>query len=104
MPLIESEERGGGREGGPKPQAEYEPYSFSKMCTIVYTLRRGALLAMERGIRLNCTSPGPTDTPMIPPFIEQTSKAFFEAFPKPIDGRYATPEEQGWPLAFLNSE
>jgi NAD(P)-dependent dehydrogenase (short-subunit alcohol dehydrogenase family) len=104
MPLIETEGHAAAMEWVAKHQEEYEPYSFSKMCTIVYTLRRGALLAMERGIRLNCTSPGPTDTPMIPDFIAQTSKAFFEAFPKPIGGRYATPEEQGWPLAFLNSD
>ena len=104
MPLIEIQDHRAAMEWVAKHQDEFEAYSFSKMCTIVYTLRRGALLAMERGVRLNCTSPGPTDTPMVPHFIEQTSKAFFDAFPKPIGGRYATPEEQGWPLAFLNSD
>jgi len=78
-------------------------YAFSKMCTIVYTLQRGPRLTMETGIRLNCISPGPTDTPMMPAFIEQTSQAFMDAYPKPI-GRNSTAEEQAWPLAFLNSD
>ncbi len=81
----------------------FESYSFSKMCTIVYTLRRGAQLPQEAGIRLNCISPGPTDTPMMPHFIENIGKAFMDAYPKPI-GRNSTSEEQGWPLAFLNSD
>ena len=81
---------------------ELEGYSFSKMCTIVYTLFRGPTLTSETGIRLNCISPGPTDTPMMPHFEEQVGKAFMDNFPKPI-GRNSSPEEQAWPLAFLNS-
>jgi NAD(P)-dependent dehydrogenase (short-subunit alcohol dehydrogenase family) len=104
MPLIATEGHASAMDWVTKHQDEYEAYSFSKMCTIVYTLRRGALLAMERGIRLNCTSPGPTDTPMIPDFIAHAGEKLFAAFPKPIENRYATPEEQGWPLAFLNSD
>ena len=73
------------------------------MCTILWTLRRAASLTTETGIRLNCVSPGPTDTPMMPAFIEQSGQAFFDAYPKPI-GRNSTAEEQGWPLAFLNSD
>ncbi|MBM4269222.1 MAG: SDR family oxidoreductase [Deltaproteobacteria bacterium] len=104
MPLLEIEDHGAAMQWVNEHQAELEPYSFSKMCTIVYTLRRGAPLAIERGIRLNCTSPGPTDTPMMPHFVAQTSQAFFDAYPKPIGNRFATAEEQGWPLAFLNSD
>lgn len=103
MPLMEIEDHAAAMDWVVKHQDEYEAYSFSKMCTIIYVLRRGALLAQERGIRLNCTSPGPTDTPMVPAFIEQ-SGPMFENFPKPIGDRVATPEEQGWPLAFLNSD
>ena len=73
------------------------------MCTIVYTLRRGPVLTRDTGVRLNCISPGPTDTPMMPAFVEQTSQAFMDAYPKPV-GRNSTPEEQAWPLAFLNSD
>ena len=78
-------------------------YPFSKMCTIAYTLRRGSTLTPETGIRINCTSPGPTDTPMMPAFVEEASKEFMDAFPKPV-GRNSTAEEQAWPLAFLNSD
>lgn len=104
MPLIEIEDHAAAMQWVTEHQKELEPYTFSKMCTIVYTLRRGALLAMEHGIRLNCTSPGPTDTPMVPAFIEQAGQALWEIYPKPIGNRYATPEEQGWALAFLNSD
>jgi NAD(P)-dependent dehydrogenase (short-subunit alcohol dehydrogenase family) len=104
MPLISLEDHAQAREWVSKHQDEFEAYSFSKMCTIVYTLRRGAPLAIERGIRLNCTSPGPTETPMMPDFVKQSGAEFFAAYPKPIQNRNATPEEQGWPLAFLNSD
>ena len=80
----------------------FEGYSFSKMCTIVYTLHRAASLTAETGIRINCISPGPTDTPMMPHFVKNVGKAFMDNFPKPI-GRNATAEEQAWPMAFLNS-
>ena len=83
-------------------EGSLEGYSFSKMCTIVYVLHRGPLLTRETGIRLNCISPGPTDTPMMPHFEEQVGKAFMDNFPKPI-GRNSTADEQAWPLAFLNS-
>jgi NAD(P)-dependent dehydrogenase (short-subunit alcohol dehydrogenase family) len=103
-PLLAIEDHGAAKEWVAKHQDEFEAYSFSKMCTIAWTQRRGALLAIERGIRLNCTSPGPTDTPMMPDFVKQSGQAFFDAYPKPIENRNATPEEQGWPLAFLNSD
>jgi len=104
MPLISIEDHAQAEEWVSKHQDEFEAYTFSKMCTIVYTLRRGAPLAIERGIRLNCTSPGPTETPMMPDFVAQSGADFFAAYPKPIENRNATPEEQGWPLAYLNSD
>ena len=83
--------------------ASFEPYSFSKMCSIVFALRAGGAITMQTGVRVNCISPGPTDTAMMPAFVEQTSEAFFERYPKPI-GRNSTAMEQAWPLAFLNSD
>ncbi|MFT4520760.1 MAG: NAD(P)-dependent dehydrogenase (short-subunit alcohol dehydrogenase family) [Halioglobus sp.] len=80
----------------------FESYSFSKMCSIVFTLRAGGDITTDTGVRINCISPGPTDTAMMPAFIEQTSEAFFDRYPKPI-GRNSTAQEQAWPLAFLNS-
>jgi len=81
----------------------FEPYSFSKMCSIVFALRAGGAITMDTGVRVNCISPGPTDTAMMPAFVEQTGEAFFERYPKPI-GRNSTAQEQAWPLAFLNSD
>jgi NAD(P)-dependent dehydrogenase (short-subunit alcohol dehydrogenase family) len=81
----------------------FEPYSFSKMCSIVFTLRAGGTITNSTGVRVNCIAPGPTDTAMMPAFVEQTGAAFFERYPKPI-GRNSTAEEQAWPLAFLNSD
>lgn len=104
MPLISIDDHAQAKEWVTKHQDEFEAYSFSKMCGIVYTLRRGAPLAIERGIRLNCISPGPTETPMMGDFVQQSGAEFFAAYPKPIANRNATPEEQGWPLAYLNSD
>ena len=76
-------------------------YAPSKEAIIVWTVWRSFELA-RRGIRINCTSPGPTDTPMMPDFEEQVGKAFMENYPIPL-GRRQTPEEQAYPLIFLNS-
>lgn len=82
---------------------QIEAYSFSKMCTIYWTILRGPALTRDTGIRLNCIAPGPTDTPMMPAFVEQAGAQFMASYPKPV-GRNSTPEEQAWPLVFLNSD
>ena len=56
-----------------------------------------------QGIRINCLNPGPTDTPMMPHFEKAVGKDFMANFPKPLWGRNARPDEQAWPLLFLNS-
>jgi len=77
-------------------------YLFSKQCIIVYTMNRACDL-VDRQIRVNCLSPAPTDTPMLPNFHKQATKEFLEEhFLAPI-GRNATAEEMGDPLVFLNS-
>ena len=77
-------------------------YLFSKQAIIVYTKTKAAEL-VSREIRINCLSPAPTDTPMLPTFHEQAGKDFLEEhFLAPV-GRNATPEEMGDPLIFLNS-
>lgn len=103
MPLVTAPGWAEGKKWVEENASGLEAYSFSKMCTIVYTLRRAASLTPATGVRLNCTSPGPTDTPMMPAFVEQAGKKFMDAYPKPI-GRNSRSEEQGWPLAFLNSD
>lgn len=102
QPLLEREDTADARKWMEEHAEEIEGYSFSKMCTIAWTLRRGPVLTRDTGIRLNCISPGPTDTPMMPEFVKTTSQEFMDAYPKPI-GRNSTAEEQGWVLAFLNS-
>lgn len=76
-------------------------YAPSKEVIIVWTVWRSLALA-ERGIRINATLPGPTDTPMMPDFEEQMGKAFMDNYPIPM-GHRQTPDEQAAPLVFLNS-
>ncbi|HEY6425710.1 MAG TPA: coniferyl-alcohol dehydrogenase [Acidimicrobiales bacterium] len=76
-------------------------YAPSKEAIIIWTLWSSYGLA-ERGIRVNCISPGPTETPMMPDFEKYVGKEFMENFPVPL-GRRSTPDEQAWPLIFLNS-
>ena len=77
-------------------------YLFSKQCIIAYTIARAGELA-KRGVRINCISPAPTDTPMMKTFHEQISKQFMdEHFQAPV-GRNASSEEMAEPLLLLNS-
>jgi NAD(P)-dependent dehydrogenase (short-subunit alcohol dehydrogenase family) len=76
-------------------------YQFSKQVINAYVAIRASAF-FEYGIRLNCTNPGPTATPMMPYFEESAGKELIGAALGPIH-RYSTPEEQAWPLVFLNS-
>lgn len=77
-------------------------YLFSKAMIIGYTQTRAGQLAAQK-IRMNCLSPAPTDTPMMPAFYEAAPQEFMdEHFQAPI-GRNATPEEMAEPLILLNS-
>jgi NAD(P)-dependent dehydrogenase (short-subunit alcohol dehydrogenase family) len=73
-------------------------YSFSKQALIVWTMR-SAVTAIERGVRVNCSSPGSTRTAMAADFPEDGVRYIS----RPM-GRESTPEEQAWPLVFLNSD
>jgi NAD(P)-dependent dehydrogenase (short-subunit alcohol dehydrogenase family) len=81
--------------------SEQEAYSYSKKVLNAWVGSRGASLIVE-GIRLNCINPGPTDTAMMPHFVEANGREIIDAFVGPIK-RHSTPEEQAWPLVFLNS-
>lgn len=71
-------------------------YGPSKEALIVWTMYTAVGLA-RKGIRINCISPGPTDTPMLPADFPQ---ALIECIPL---GRRAQPREQALPLIYLNS-
>ena len=77
-------------------------YVFSKEAIVVYTMKRALEVAGD-GVRVNCISPGPTDTPMMPDFEATASRELLLKFTGPM-GRYATADEMGWPLAFINSD
>jgi NAD(P)-dependent dehydrogenase (short-subunit alcohol dehydrogenase family) len=75
-------------------------YGFSKEAINTYVAWRGFQLAPT--VRINGIMPGPTDTPMMPSFVEMMGEDFFEKFPKPV-GRNSRPDEQAWALVMLNS-
>jgi NAD(P)-dependent dehydrogenase (short-subunit alcohol dehydrogenase family) len=79
-----------------------EGYSFSKEAMIVWTQMSGCSL-IKSGIRINCTLPSPTETPMMKEFRSATPKEVIDAAAEPI-GRYSTPEEQARGLVALNSD
>lgn len=76
-------------------------YGFSKEAINAYVALRGFQLA-PLGVRLNSINPGPTDTPMMPSFVESMGEEFFARFPRPV-GRNSRPDEQAWALIMLNS-
>ena len=79
-----------------------EGYAFSKEMVIIWTMLMSQHL-IKQGIRINCTMPGPTQTPMSRHFDEASGKEIQEFFTQPIN-RYSTPQEQADPLVFLNSD
>jgi len=79
-----------------------EGYAFSKEAVIVWTQFMGAQL-IKKGIRINCSLPSPTQTPMMKIFHETSGKAIVDAAAEPL-GRYTTPAEQAGPLVLLCSD
>jgi NAD(P)-dependent dehydrogenase (short-subunit alcohol dehydrogenase family) len=84
------------------PQVVAEGYSFSKEAIIVWTMVQSFSL-IKRGIRINCTTPGPTQTPMMSHFEAATPAAILETAMQPINRR-STPAEQASALLYLNSD
>jgi NAD(P)-dependent dehydrogenase (short-subunit alcohol dehydrogenase family) len=77
-------------------------YSFSKELLNSWTQILAVKLATQ-GIRVNATMPSPTSTPMMNAFEEIAGPMILDAFTAPT-GRRSTPEEQGNPLVYLNSD
>ncbi|HEX7821019.1 MAG TPA: coniferyl-alcohol dehydrogenase [Sphingobium sp.] len=78
-----------------------EGYAFSKEAVIVWTQFTGAHL-IKKGIRINCTLPSPTQTPMMETFHATSGKDVVDAAAEPM-GRYSTPAEQAGGIVLLNS-
>jgi NAD(P)-dependent dehydrogenase (short-subunit alcohol dehydrogenase family) len=79
-----------------------EGYAFSKEAVIVWTQFMGAQL-IKKGIRINCTLPSPTQTPMMQIFHDTSGKDIVDAAAEPL-GRYTTPAEQAGPLVLICSD
>lgn len=84
------------------PEHIAEGYAFSKEAVIVWTQFSGAHL-IKQGIRINCSLPSPTQTPMMATFHATSGKDVVDAAAEPL-GRYTTPAEQGGPLVLLCSD
>jgi NAD(P)-dependent dehydrogenase (short-subunit alcohol dehydrogenase family) len=56
-----------------------------------------------KGIRINCTGPGVTETPILDQLRATYGQQYLDDIPKPL-GRVAEPAEQAAVLAFLNSQ
>ncbi|MCV7091455.1 coniferyl-alcohol dehydrogenase [Mycobacterium interjectum] len=76
-------------------------YQLSKEAIILYTMRKAAPLG-ARGIRINCTGPGVTETPILDQLRTAYGQGFLDDIPKPL-GRVSGPDEQASVLLFLNS-
>ena len=76
-------------------------YRLSKEAIILYCAANAVDLG-ARGIRINCTGPGVTETPILDQLRTAYGQDYLDAIPKPL-GRAAAPAEQAAVLVFLNS-
>ncbi|MET7768466.1 coniferyl-alcohol dehydrogenase [Nocardia sp. NPDC005366] len=76
-------------------------YRLSKEAIILYTMANAAALG-ARGIRINCTGPGVTETPILDQLRTAYGQDYLDDIAKPL-GRVSEPSEQAAVLAFLNS-
>ncbi|MBB5915464.1 NAD(P)-dependent dehydrogenase (short-subunit alcohol dehydrogenase family) [Nocardia transvalensis] len=76
-------------------------YRLSKETLIYYTMRQAVPLG-ARGIRINCTGPGVTETPILDQLRSAYGPQYLDTIPKPL-GRVCEPAEQAAVLVFLNS-
>ncbi|MHA3020296.1 coniferyl-alcohol dehydrogenase [Mycobacterium sp. BMJ-28] len=76
-------------------------YRLSKEAIILYGMSR-ALELGQRGIRINCTGPGVTETPILDQLRGAYGRDYLDSFPTLL-GHVCGPDEQASVLAFLNS-
>ncbi len=103
MPLMQTEGFAGAKAWcEANPEAIASGYAPSKEAIILWT-HYAAREFMQRDVRVNVISPGPTDTPMMPAFEDHSGKELVDTFTL-VAGRRSTPEEQSYPMIFLNSD
>jgi NAD(P)-dependent dehydrogenase (short-subunit alcohol dehydrogenase family) len=88
-------------ERNPQPVADGGGYRLSKEAIILYGMANVTALG-AKGIRINCTAPGVTDTPILDQLRTAYGPEFLDSFRPPL-GRAAEPDEQASVLIFLNS-
>jgi len=76
-------------------------YRVSKEAIILYCMTNAVPLG-ARGIRINCTAPGVTETPILDQLRSAYGPQYLDGIPKPL-GRVSEPAEQAAVLVFLNS-
>jgi NAD(P)-dependent dehydrogenase (short-subunit alcohol dehydrogenase family) len=86
----------------PEPIADGGGYRLSKEAIILYGMAKVGTLG-AKGIRINCTAPGVTDTPILDQLRSAYGQEFLDSFQTPL-GRVAGPDEQATVLVFLNSD
>jgi NAD(P)-dependent dehydrogenase (short-subunit alcohol dehydrogenase family) len=89
-------------ERNPEPVADGGGYRLSKEAIILYGMANVSALG-AKGIRINCTAPGVTDTPILDQLRTAYGPEFLDSFRTPL-GRAAEPDEQASVLVFLNSQ
>lgn len=78
------------------------PYAFAKQALDVWTMQQSSRL-ITRGIRINVTSPGAVQTPMLEAIESALPSELIDEVTRPI-GRRSSSAEQAGPLLFLNSD
>jgi NAD(P)-dependent dehydrogenase (short-subunit alcohol dehydrogenase family) len=81
-----------------------DPYFFSKECVIVYTMLRARPCWFDGRVRMNCVSPGPIESPMMPEFRTAMGSGTIDWTAAQSAGRLATPSEIAPALVFLNAD
>ncbi|MCV7216991.1 coniferyl-alcohol dehydrogenase [Mycobacterium crocinum] len=77
-------------------------YRLSKEAIIGYTVTNAVPLG-ARGIRINCSGPGVTETPILDQLRSAYGPEMLDDIPKPL-GRVSNPAEQAAVLVFLGSQ
>ena len=85
------------------PVDEATCYQYSKEALIVWTMARAGALHRDRGIRMNCVSPGPVDTPILADFRRTLGEAKV-AQAETLMGRAGVPADIAPVVAFLCSD